>query len=163
MKHTGTPMRTLALLLVTGLAVGSLIAGIVRAADPATPPVPASANRRSIIVSLQLNSNGDVTGVSQPVSDDQQSKGKEVGLSKKQGHYAEWITYPPWVDVDLSIGMKANSPYPFDGPFQASGNRVSSAKVLKDAKEGKYDYWVSVHDKKTGKDFRLDPPIRVDP
>jgi len=120
-------------------------------------------NRKSVTVPLQLNEKNEVTGIGQPVSDDPQSNGKEVGLSKKQGHYAEWVTNSSSADVDLTIGMKLNNPYPFDGAFKNKGNTVSSDKLVENAKEGKYDYWVNVFDKKTKKNFKIDPPIRVDP
>jgi len=159
MTNTRTYMKTLTLLVVAGFVTGFLVVGIVQAAQSGQ----ASGKSRSVIVPLLLNTNDEVTGIGQPFSDDATSNGKEVGLSKKQNHHAEWVTNPSSADVSLTIGMKANDPYPFDGAFKIKGNTVSSAKLLKDAKEGKYDYWVKVHDNKTGKDFKIDPPIRVDP
>jgi len=158
MTRTRTSTSFVTLLLVAGLAAGLLVAGIVRRADADQP----SGNRKAVKVPL-LMTNGEVSGVGQPVSDDTKSNGKEVGLSKKLGHHAEWVTSPPSADVEMTIGMKVDNPYPFDGAFRNDGNSVTSAKLLKDAREGTYEYWINVHDKKTGKDFRLDPPIRVDP
>jgi hypothetical protein len=159
MKGTGRSMRPTVFLLIVGLAVGVLATGIVAATQQAK----SSANKRSVVVPLLTNASGDVTGVGVPVSDDEKSKGKDVGLSKGKGHFAEWVTSPSTADVTLKIGMKENDPYPFAGSFTASGNTVTSTKLLATAKEGIYKYWVKVHDNKTGKDFPLDPDIRVDP
>lgn len=158
MTRAGTSFRPMALLLAAGLVLGSLVTGLVRAADPNQP----SGKKKAVKIPLVMT-DGAVAAVGQPVSDDKKSKGKVVVLSKKQNHYAEWVTNPSSADVTLTIGMKANNPHPFEGPFTSKGNTVSSTKLLKTAEEKTYEYWVNVHDNKTGKDFKLDPDIRVDP
>ena len=153
------------------LLCGVLISGCGKPEEqprptPAPPPPP-SADRggeRVATIWLDQDANSQITGVRSPVTDDPVSHGTVVALSRSKGQYAHWVASPPWLDVRLEIGMKKDSPNPFDGPFEAHGIHVFSGKVKADAAPGdRYQYWVKVTDNKTGKEFFTDPGIRVDP
>jgi len=165
MTETRTRITPLVAAAVAGLALGLVAAWIFFRPAPVQPSVIDLTNRKTAIVPLQLDSSGNVIGIDQPVSDDQKSNGKEVGLSKSKREYAEWSVYPPSADVDLTIDMKVDSPEPFAGPFQKfdHNKKVRSMNLRTGVPERTYDYRVEVRDMKTGKPFRLDPPIRVDP
>ncbi|HUM02730.1 MAG TPA: hypothetical protein VL084_10610 [Thermoanaerobaculia bacterium] len=164
MTENRTPFPKLAVFAVAGLIVGYLLAGLLKPSAPVQPSENERSKERIATIQLVQDPSGQITGILDPVSDDQQSQGREIALSRNGGHYAHWVTNPPWVDVTLEIGIKKDSENPFSGPFEKHGRHLFSAKVRPDAALGsQYKYWVKVHDNKTGMDWPLDPIIRVVP
>jgi hypothetical protein len=154
----------LAVVGLAGLIIGFLLSGLLRRPAEAVQPAGIERNNeRSVVIQLAMDQNGGITGILDPVSDDPDSHGKEVGLRKSKRDIAHWVVSPPWADVRMEIDLKTGMPPLFSTPPASYGKHVVSGPVLKDAPQRKYDYWVKVHDNKTGKDWTLDPPIRVDP
>ncbi len=155
-------MRSAFLAAVTGLVLGFLAAWILL--KPAAPPAPPpKGNERIAILQLKFDEQNQISGILDPSTDDRQSGGKELAVSRGRHDFAHWMVVPASADVNLTIAMKPGNPSPFEGAFTSRGNQVFSGPVRGDAPYGKPEYAVQVHDNKTGKDFRLDPPIRVDP
>lgn len=150
-----------------------LLAGLATAAcskpEEKTSMALLDQTERTAIVFLELDSSNQPVRIIGVVTDDPRSQGTELALSRSKGEHAHWGVNPPWVDVQIRIGLKEKSPDPFNKEaLQHFPRHVFSPKVSKDAglssDKIKYEYWVKVHDNKANKDLPpLDPTIRVDP
>ncbi len=141
------------------LLTAAFVLVVCGAQSQAAPP---ASNTRVVTIQLDVDGDGHPTKIQVPVSDDPDSHGRVVAL--RRGQSAHWMVKPANLDITVQIGMKKDSPDPFDGPFRAAGPNVFSGKVRGDADTASaYLYWVKVHDNATGKDLLLDPEIRVDP
>ncbi len=155
-------MRNALIAVVAGLVLGFLAAWfLLKSAAPAPPPP--KGNERVAIIQLKLDEKNQIGGILYPSTDDPQSGGRELAVSRSRHDFAHWMVVPASADVALTIAMKAGNPSPFEGAFASRGNQVFSGPVRGDAAYGKPEYSVQVHDNRTGNNFTIDPPIRVDP